>query len=407
MSENAENNVPLTDGEVTARTASMWRYTPVPDAPEPFPEYKELYEKYSDYTVTAARVRGKKHKHDGSNCDDWFEAAEIGGWIVAAVSDGAGSKRFSRIGARAACTSFVNEVRDNFLSAGQTDGLSEKLSLPLDSPDFISACTKLTEIMQSAFIHAAEAVESEFDSRRSDPEFSADGELKLSDFACTLVTCSVIPLDNGEQLVISIQAGDGMVCSVSPDEPYSSALTLLGIPDSGDFSGETEFLTSPKMHSQAAVQTRTKLRRSKRSAVMLMSDGVADDYFPNSPKMLNLYLDLMMNGIIPKPSGNSEKPSAEIVSVPEANGWVNDKDVCYRIAYSESTAEKSGISMEKLWDMKAYLPDPPESEGSLSGLSGNAAEKLCRWLDVYLKRGSFDDRTLLLILPEKAGDANG
>lgn len=404
MSDNTENNVPLTDGEVTAHTASLWRYTPVPEAPEPFPEYKELYEKYSDYSVTAARVRGKKHKHDGSNCDDWFEVSEIGGWIIGAVSDGAGSKRFSRIGARAACTSFVNEVRDNFLAAGQTEGLSEKLSLPLDNPDFISACTKLTEIMQTAFIHACEAVEQEFESRKNNPEFTAEGELKLSDFSCTLVTCSVIPLDNGEQLSIAIQAGDGMVCSVSPHEPYSSALTLLGIPDSGDFSGETEFLTSAKIRTPAAVQSRTKLRRSKRSAVMLMSDGVADDYFPNSPKMLNLYLDLMMNGIIPKPSGET---SSEIVPDIQPNSWVNDKDVSYAIAYSEGTAEKSGISMEKLWDMKANLPDPPKSEENLSELSGNAAEKLCRWLDVYLKRGSFDDRTLMVILPEKAGDANG
>ena len=45
MSDNTENNVPLTDVEVTAHTASMWRYTPVPEAPEPFPEYKELCEK--------------------------------------------------------------------------------------------------------------------------------------------------------------------------------------------------------------------------------------------------------------------------------------------------------------------------------------------------------------------------
>ena len=135
-----------------------------------------------------------------------------------------------------------------------------------------------------------------------------------------------------------------------------------------------------------------------------MSDGVADDYFPNFPKMLNLYLDLMMNGIIPKPSGDV---SSEIVPDIQSNSWVNDKDVSYAIAYSEGTAEKSGISMDKLWDMKENLPDPPESKEKLSELSGNAAEKLCRWLDVYLKRGSFDDRTLMVILPERAGDANG
>ncbi len=54
--------------------------------------------------MLAARIRGKKHKHEGTNCDDWFEVRLAGRWTVIAVADGAGSRKFSRLGARASCT---------------------------------------------------------------------------------------------------------------------------------------------------------------------------------------------------------------------------------------------------------------------------------------------------------------
>ena len=60
-----------------------------------------------NFQVIAARVRGKKHKHDGSNCDDWFDTKNVDGIFLSAVSDGAGSKKFSRIGLRAACKGAV------------------------------------------------------------------------------------------------------------------------------------------------------------------------------------------------------------------------------------------------------------------------------------------------------------
>lgn len=394
MPENPINNQ-LTDGEVTAHTASMWKYTPIPESPEPFPEFRNSYADHGDYTVTAASVRGKKHKHDGTNCDDWFETEQIGGWIIAAVSDGAGSKKYSRIGAKAACTSFVSEVKAAFMNAGQEEDLTASLSLPIGDEKFMKTLRKLTEIMQNAFLHAADAVEAEFFCRKDDPEYFADGEEpKLSDFACTLVTCSVIPLNKDEQLVIAIQAGDGMVCEISPSAGYENALTLLGNADSGDFSGETEFITSSKMRNIAAVQSRTKLKRSARSAVLLMSDGIADDYYPNSPKLLSLWTDLTINGIIPKFGDASEEKSP----VCEENVWVNDRDIKYNIAYSDKTAESMELSPEKFWEMRNSFAIPADTE-TASALSGTPDEKLKTWLDSYLKRGSFDDRTLAVILP--------
>ena len=89
---------------------SAWKYKPLPaDEPDPHEESQTLSLPVGDgWTVTGARVRGKKHKHEGTHCDDWFEARQSGSWVIIAVSDGAGSSKFSRIGARASCQAAVD-----------------------------------------------------------------------------------------------------------------------------------------------------------------------------------------------------------------------------------------------------------------------------------------------------------
>ena len=73
----------------------------------------------------------------------------------------------------------------------------------------------------------------------------------------------------------------------------------MGEPDSGDFSGETDFLTSPQMKNKDNLQSRTRISKSPASLLLVMTDGVADDYFPNNTQLLRLCCDLILNGIIP------------------------------------------------------------------------------------------------------------
>ena len=70
--ENTTKTERLSDRDVTAHTAALWKYNPVPDSPEPFPETVCNSEKSGVFEVAAASVRGKKHKHEGTNCDDNF-----------------------------------------------------------------------------------------------------------------------------------------------------------------------------------------------------------------------------------------------------------------------------------------------------------------------------------------------
>ena len=156
---------PLPDEAVTRHTTTLWKYRPVPaEEPEPFPEYLTREAEIPGGRVIAARVRGKKHKHEGTNCDDWFEIASAGEAAVIAVSDGAGSKKFSRIGARDACRAAAG-----YLACALTDALEGELSaqirLPLAEAKCQAACGVLAGIVQQAVLKAYEAVEAAYYTR--------------------------------------------------------------------------------------------------------------------------------------------------------------------------------------------------------------------------------------------------
>lgn len=73
-------------------TSALWQYLPLPDGLDRHEEYAAAsLEAVSEQLVFGARVRGRKHKHEGTNCDDWFEFDTVGDWTLMAVSDGAGS----------------------------------------------------------------------------------------------------------------------------------------------------------------------------------------------------------------------------------------------------------------------------------------------------------------------------
>src|SRR5262249_1103151 len=93
-------------------SASAWKYLPPPAAePDPHDEHAVRSGTTPEgWPILGARVRGKKHKHEGTHCDDWFEFTAAGPWTLVAVSDGAGLKTFSGVGARVACTAALRSL---------------------------------------------------------------------------------------------------------------------------------------------------------------------------------------------------------------------------------------------------------------------------------------------------------
>ncbi len=394
-----ENNInKLSDNDVTAHTAAMWKYNPVPESPEPYPEATCSSANENGFEVFGAAVRGKKHKHEGTNCDDNYAFEILNDTVVAAVSDGAGSKLFSRIGAKAACEAVVKYVKAR-LSAIKRDNPNylEVLSLPLDNADFGALCGQLAAMLRDSYAEAFAAVEAAYEKRKDYPEFeeAAGRKPELKDFSCTLLASVVIPVEtaNGrEYLTASIQLGDGMIAAI--DEKAENPLILLGTADGGSFAGETEFLTSEAFRSTESLMSRTKIRRGKLTTLMLMTDGVADDYYPNNTQLLRLVLDLKLNNILD--IAEPELITDVTVPQPVEYPWVNDGDVKYALQYTKNVLVEADMMLEQLWSDKHA-----QKKASLASFDivheKDKAEMLKIWLDNYVERGSFDDRTLLII----------
>ncbi len=401
--ENNINAERLSDRDVTAHTAALWKYNPVPESPEPFPETVCRTEKSEFFNVIAASVRGKKHKHDGTNCDDNFAFEFSDGTVIAAVSDGAGSKAFSRIGSKAACSAVMKYAKTR-LSAIKRDNPDYRkiLGMPLDSAEFGEMCSQLAAMLRDSYAEAFAAVEAAFEKRKDIPEFeqAIGRKPELKDFSCTLLAAAAIPVDtaNGrEYLTVSIQLGDGMIAAVDENADLPGALIILGAADSGSFAGETEFITSEQFRSSESLMSRTKIRRGKLTSLMLMTDGVADDYYPNNPQLLRLALDLKLNGILPIP--DADIPSEINVPEPVSYPWVNDSDVSYALQYAKNVLSEMGLTLEQLW--RNYGVQKKASLAAFEIVHEKEPEEMLKiWLDNYVERGSFDDRTLLIINTE-------
>ena len=406
----AESKKGLTNKEVTDHTASLWKYLPIPtDEPEPAPEYLQCDTTMPGGRVIAARVRGKKHKHEGTNCDDWFEIANVDDVTFIAVSDGAGSKKFSRIGARESCKASVGYLVSAYgKMLSDIPTLREALKQELSSNECMEACGRIAGLVQKSVIQAWEAVEAAFYSRATDPAYSKvlKRKLDLKDLSGTLLVAAIIPLnrETKEHLIVTCQVGDGMIVSINSKGTFQSSVKLLGVPDSGDFSGETEFLTAPQMKTMEALQKRTKLSRGVTDTVMLMSDGVADDYFPNETQMRRLFFDLLVNGIIEmedKPAELSKLTPKEMsifkrIPDPILYPWVNDKSVTVPIQYTNRICDTVGVSLEELWEDRSIL-GLASLELKEAIPASDMGERLRVWLDNYYERGSFDDRTLVVM----------
>ena len=399
-----EASLALSDEAVLAHTASLWQYHPVPEEePDAAPEYKTAERRIGTAEFVAARVRGKKHKHDATNCDDWFAIAAVGDIAVLAVSDGAGSKRFSRVGARAASEAAVGSIYEQLRTLDAASAKNRAaFALPMEEAAFGEACAKLGAALHVGVLDARRAVLAAFHERCGQEAYTKllGRDLVLSDLAATLLVTIAVPVPEcGEVLALSCQVGDGMTCAIDTHAPYGKAVKLLGKPDSGDFSGETDFLTSETMADIASLQKRTLVTRGAYDLILTMTDGVADDYF-NEKELHRLYLDLAANGIVLGAQGAATFTRTEVellrsLPQPAAFPWVNDKEQHIALQYAERICRKIPTTEERLWQ-NAHVLALAAEDTSLKGVASHA-ERLKIWLDNYVTRGSFDDRTLALL----------
>jgi hypothetical protein len=394
-------------------TRTLWCWHPLPTGEDNHPEFAcQSQVLPNGFKIVAARVRGKKHKHDGSHCDDWFEITASGQWGIIAVADGAGSKLFSRVGAKVACQAAVQhlaeKLRTHTLQAREqwsVETFARNEWYQFKAPDIELAQTWLHEAMQAAY-QAIEIALHARDQLKYYYKALGNRDLILSDLATTLLLALHTTVDVGNErysFVLACQIGDGMSAAIYKNRPE---VNLLGEVEKSGFGGETLFLTSTSQKLlKESLAIKTFPFFSPMRALMVMSDGVFDDFFPPQKGMLRLLGELILNGILPV-STTSHLPQDKLA-------MLKDKKSAY-VTLTERITEK-GPQPTAVGSVTAYSDLVDISLADLiarpsllvAGISSDIADpnlsteqRLQKWLDTYHVRGSFDDRTLVVLTNE-------
>ena len=239
-----------------------------PDAPfqSPNEDSLEILEINGKVFVGASK-RGRSHAHEGKFRDDCFKAKWLSdtGWMIVAVSDGAGSAEYSRKGADIACTTFIDE-------------LSAKLSDPDTNKkwDSIADERKQEQALEHLLITVAHKA------ALSINDFASQNELPTKKFSATFLGYVAKKL-NGQWIITAIGIGDGAIALIDQDKQ----LHLLNTPDGGEYVGQTRFLTTPdvwkglsKPEAWKELQNRAKSTRVDNFLYLFsMTDGVSDPMF--------------------------------------------------------------------------------------------------------------------------------
>ncbi len=187
--------------------------------------------KHLDIRVIAASVAGQLHANQSLPCQDYF-CYKIARNLVAVVSDGAGSAKYGKIGARTLC---------------------ETLCSILKNADF--------KHIEEAIIQAVKVVRQHLELHRFNKSKDAKG---LAPFAATLVGV-VYHKDRG----IFFHIGDGAALSLHHDRNFCASR-----PENGAFSCETFFFTQEAWRENLRFTTFADAKN-----ILLMSDGLTSFAF--------------------------------------------------------------------------------------------------------------------------------
>lgn len=285
----------------------LWRDLPVDWNNMPEPKYKKddtqaeyvKVEALSDGTpqkdIVAASKRGRSHAQEGKPRDDHFKMSHMdNGWYIMTVADGAGSAKYSREGSRIAC----EEV---------TDFCKAQLS---NSKEFEVAVKQYNEHKTESESDARKAVgdyiykivgTAAFKAHKSINAEAALKKLPVKQYATTLLLAICKRFDFG-WFIATFWVGDGAICLYNKQ---AHTAEVLGVPDEGEYAGQTRFLTMPEIFKDAtSLYQRLRFRIvDDFTALFLMSDGVSDPKFETDANLNNpdkwdgLWNDLKENGV--------------------------------------------------------------------------------------------------------------
>jgi len=255
---------------------SLWKNIE-PPADAPFQKANTACEKLvTPYSrVFAASMRGRSHAHEGSFREDDYRVSfhEASGWHLLVAADGAGSAKLSRRGSELACET-SKAVLTKWLDDDGAVKLDEAIVPLVTEGDAGKLKQQLYRWLVTAAHSSLKAIKEQ--AAELDPPRPA------KDFHTTLLICAAKKMDEGWVLV-SFTIGDGGV-GIRREDGTPVAFCE---PDSGEFSGQTVFLTVNNVFDDAE-KNMSRLHAAyvkDPSAVVLMTDGITDPRFPTEASL--------------------------------------------------------------------------------------------------------------------------
>lgn len=326
---------------VNQNPKSMWKDLPS-DQSDIFwkPDQQCSIVKGGDFRLIAASKRGRSHAHIGSFRDDDYLIAQVTGsaWCIAVVSDGAGSAQYSRRGSQIICRNAAEHLQRT---------LESDIGLAADEAAKAFHSARSSKPLDPARIDAAyQQLHARLFVTVGHAAHHAVTAIhkELADYP----GLNAAYKDFSSTAIISAcrRFPFGTLCvtywvgdGAAAVYSKSGGVTLLGDADSGEFSGQTCFLDNNEV-TASALSKRTRFALvDQMTALILMTDGVSDPMF--------------------------ETPA----DLSRSSKW------------------------DELWQQL-------ELQAGLGEQAENSPQRLLSWLDFW-SQGNHDDRTIVLILPEK------
>ncbi len=226
----------------------------------------------SNFKIIAARVAGRSHRNCNLPCQDYYQYS-LGKNLVAVLSDGAGSAKYGKIGARILCS---------------------KLCDILKNADFNHIETEIKNAIITARQHL---IIHRYNQTKN--------ETGLDDFAATLVG-AVYHQGKG----IFFHIGDGAALALHHNNEFN-----ISRPENGNFACETFFFT------QAYWRTNLRFTRFVDPKVLfLMSDGVTSFAFqPDFQNIEKKFIFPINNFLLAEPDcSKAAKALSNTLNTPRA-----------------------------------------------------------------------------------------
>ena len=219
--------------------------------------------------IIAASLRGRSHAHEGLFRDDDFRVHfdEPSSWHLFAAADGAGSAKFSRRGSQIACEQALAFMEKWRSENGTT--LDTAVQTFVEKADDRLLRADAYKWLGGAAFAARKAIQQEAEQKNP--------PAALRDYHTTLLLAVAKPTRAG-WLIATFSIGDGGIALRRVNgEPKT-----LCTPDSGEYGGQTVFLTASNVLNNAdhIMQRIHTAIEPDLSVLALMTDGVTDPKFP-------------------------------------------------------------------------------------------------------------------------------